>query len=180
MPRGLRNLPPGSVAHCVNRAIEGKPLFTRATEYEDFLRLIAWAKSRCPLRILAYCVMSNHWHFVLWSEFKGDISRFLHRLTATHAISWRKRTKTIGEGHVYKDRFYDSKVFTERYYYNLLRYVEQNPLRANLVHASRDWHWSSLRERLGDDRGIIQDGPADLPIEWPKIVDAHLADDEIR
>ena len=66
---------------------------------------------------------------------------------------------------------------------NVIRYVEQNPLRAHLVHASRDWRWSSLQERLGDDRGIIEDGPAPLPLEWPRIVDAHLPDeaiDEIR
>lgn len=124
--------------------------------------------------------MSNHWHFVFWVRTKGDVSKFLHRLTTTHAVGWRRRTRTIGEGHVYQDRFHDSKIFTERYYYNVLRYVEQNPLRANLVRASREWQWSSLQERLGNERGIIEDGPADLPSEWPKIVDEHLSDDDLE
>ena len=183
MARDLRRLPPGSVVHCVNRSNDGRFLFERRRDYEDFLRLVSWAKSRSVVRILAYCIMSNHCHFVFWISNQGDVSRFLHRLTTTHAVSWRKRTRTVGDGHVYKDRFHDSRIFSEAYYYNVLRYVEQNPLRAKLVHACREWGWSSLQERLGDDRGIIEDGPAPLPLDWHKIVDAQLpadAAEEIR
>ena len=179
MPRRLRNLPADSVVHVVNRGNDRRLLFERAQYYEDFLRMVSWAKARCAVRILAYCVMANHWHFVFWALGQGDVSRFLHRLTTTHAKSWRKRTGTTGCGHVYGDRFHDSKIFTERYYYNVMRYVEQNPLRANLVYASREWQWSSLAERLGEERGIIEDGPLALPKDWPSIVDAHLADDDM-
>src|SRR5690349_6183496 len=111
MPRDFRKLPPGSVVHCVNRGNDRRPLFERASDYEDFLRLVSWAKSRSAVRILAYCLMSNHWHFVFWVLQQGDVSRFLHRLTTTHAVSWRKRTHTVGDGHVYKDRFHDSRIF---------------------------------------------------------------------
>jgi putative transposase len=168
------------VVHCVNRGNDKRFLFQRAQDYEDFLRMVAWAKSRAAVRIIAYCVMANHWHFLFWVQCRGDVSRFLHLLTTTHAKSWRRRTNTVGCGHVYQDRFHDSKIFTERYYYNVLRYIEQNPFRAHLVRASRDWHWSSLRERLGDERGIIEDGPAPLPGDWPAIVDEHLAPDDME
>jgi putative transposase len=181
MPRSLRNLPPGSVVHCVNRGNDKRVLFDGAQEFEDFLRLVIWAKAQCAMRILAYCIMSNHWHFVLWSEYHGDVSRFLHRLTTTHAMGWRRRTDTVGFGHVYQHRFHDSKIFTEAHYYNVLRYVEQNPLRANLVRASRDWRWSSLQERLGNGRGIIlEDGPALLPLDWPACVDEHLSETTLQ
>jgi putative transposase len=180
MPRGLRNLPAGSVVHCVNRGNDKRLLFERVPHYEDFLRMVVWAKAQCPVRILAYCLMSNHWHFVFWVLCRGDVSRFLHRLTTTHAKSWRRRTRTVGLGHVYQNRFHDSKIFTEGYYYNVMRYVEQNPWRANLVHASRDWCWSSLHERLGRERGIIEEGPAPLPMEWPALVDQHLPEDAIQ
>ena len=180
MPRSLRNLPPGSVVHCVNRGNDKRVLFERAREYEDFLQLVLWAKAQCAVRILAYCIMSNHWHFVFWVESRGDVSRFLHRLTSTHARSWRLRTDTVGCGHVYQDRFHDSKIFTETYYYNVMRYVEQNPLRAKLVHASRDWRWSSLQERLGNGRGLLSEGPALLPMDWPMVVDEHLSESAIQ
>lgn len=175
MPRSLRNLPPGSVVHCVNRGNDKRFLFETAREFDDFLQLVAWAKSRCPVRIVAYCIMGNHWHFVIWVECKGDVSWFLHRLTTTHATSWRRRTGTVGLGHVYQDRFHSSKIFTEAYYYNVLRYVEQNPVRANLVCGSKDWRWSSLAERLGNGRCLLTEGPADLPLGWPELVDENLA-----
>lgn len=142
--------------------------------------MIVWAKAQSPVRILAYCIMPNHWHFVLWVLCRGDVSRFLHRLTTTHAKSWRRRTDTIGCGHVYQARFHDSKIFSEAYYFNVLRYVEQNPLRANLVQASRDWRWSSLQERLGNGRRIIEDGPAPLLFDWPAVVDEHLPEHSLQ
>lgn len=183
MARSLRNLPPGSVAHVVNRGNDKRLLFERACEYEDFLQLVQWAKGKSPVRIVAYCIMCNHWHFVIWAEVVGDVSRFLHRLTTTHAVSWRRRTGTVGCGHVYQDRFHGSRIFTERHYYNVLRYVEQNPLRAGLVRSARDWRWSSLGERLGNGRGLLDVDPVGVPVDWEATVDEALpaaAIEEVR
>ena len=183
MPRCWRNLPAGCVVHCVNRGNDKRLLFERAAEYEDFLDLVTWAKGQCAVRILAYCIMSNHWHFAFWPEREWEVSAFLHRLTTTHAVGWRKRTKTIGCGSVYQGRFKSRSVLSEGYYYNLLRYVEQNPLRANLVRSSKDWRWSSLAERRGNGRWILDDGPLALLPDWSATIDVPVDKrfvDEIR
>jgi putative transposase len=183
MCRSSRNLPVGSVVHVVNRGNDKRLLFERSREYEEFLGLVRWAKAICPVRIVAYCIMSNHWHFVFWVEVEWDVAAFLHRLTTTHAKRWRRKTNTVGQGHVYQDRFKGSSIFTERYYFNCLRYVEQNALTAGLVRSARDWRWSSLAERLGNGRGILDTDPVGLPIDWAERVDVRLAQcdaDEIR
>ena len=183
MPCRSRNLPVGCVVHVFNRGNDKRVLFKRAQEFEEFLRIVAWAKGSCPVRIVAYCIMSNHWHFVFWVEVEWDVSAFLHLLTTTHATRWRRRTQTIGEGHVYQGRFKSSTIFTERYYYTCLRYVEQNPIEAGLVRSARDWRWSSLGERLGNGRGILSADPIGLPLGWVELVDQPLAErdaDEIR
>jgi putative transposase len=183
MPSRSRNLPAGCVVHVVNRGNDKRALFERAEEFEEFLGLVAWAKTVCPVRIVAYCIMSNHWHFVFWVEIEWDVSAFLHRLTTTHAKRWRRRTGTEGNGHVYQDRFKGSSIFSERYYYNCLRYVEQNPLQAGLVRSAKEWRWSSLGERLGNGRGILSPDPAGLPLGWAELVDLPLEQpdvDEIR
>jgi putative transposase len=174
MPLRSRNLPVGTVAHVVNRGNDRRLLFERSQDFEEFLRLIVWAKALCPVRIVAYNIMSNHWHFVFWVEIEWDVSAFLHRLTSTHAIRWRRRTRTVGQGHVYQDRFKSSAIFSERYYYNCLRYVEQNAMKAGLVHRARDWRWSSLTERLGEERGILDADPVGLPLGWADLVDQPL------
>jgi putative transposase len=183
MPCSSRNLPVGSVVHVYNRGNDKRLLFERVRDFEEFLRLVAWAKAVCPVRIVAYCIMGNHWHFVFWVEVEWDVSAFLHRLTTTHAKRWRRNTDTIGYGHVYGDRFKASTIFNERYYLNCLRYVEQNPLAAGLVHSAKDWRWSSLAERLGNGRGILDPDPLGLPIDWCELVDQSLPEqdeEEIR
>jgi len=179
MPRFSRDLPTGCVVHVVNRGNDKRLLFERAQNFEEFLDLVAWAKSKCPVRIVAYCIMGNHWHFVFWVEVEWDVSAFLHRLTTTHATRWRRATDTVGHGHVYQDRFKSSKIFNERYYYNCLRYVEQNAWRAGLVHSSKDWRWSSLAERLGNDRNILDPDPLGTPADWVEAVDQPLPDCDI-
>lgn len=183
MPRHSRNLPPGSVVHIVNRGNDKRLLFENALEFEEFLRLVAWAKAVCPVRIVAYSIMSNHWHFVFWVEIEWDVSAFLHRLTTTHAMRWRRKTRTTGGGHVYQDRFKASSIFSERYYFNCLRYVEQNALTAGLVNSAKEWRWSSLAERLGNGRRILDPDPVGVPVGWTELVDNPLPEcdaDEVR
>ena len=174
MPRPLRFFPPGSVIHAVNRGNDKRNLFESAAEFEEFLELIAIAKAKRPLRIVAYCVMRNHWHFVVWAAVDGDISAFFHLLTTTHAIRRRKRTGTVGLGHVYQDRFKARPILTEAHYFNTLRYVEQNALRAGLVANASLWRWSSLYERIGANRDLLDPGPAPLPADWRTLVDEPL------
>jgi putative transposase len=183
MPRPLRFFPPGSVIHAVNRGNEKRNLFESAEEFDEFLELLAITKAKRPLRITAYCLMRNHWHLVVWAAVRGDVSAFFHLLTTTHAMRRRKRTGTVGLGHVYQDRFKARPILSEAHYYNTLRYVEQNPLRAGIVSSATLWRWSSLHERLGAHRALLDGGPAPLPEDWSSLVDQHLPDsilDEIR
>ena len=180
MPRPLRFLPAGSVHHVTNRGNDKRTLFETTRDFEEFLALIAWAKHRATIRITAYCLMRNHWHFALWPAENGQTQRFLHLLTTTHAIRRRRITCTIGHGHVYQDRYHAAAIWSEQYYLNVVRYIEANPLRANLVSSAAKWRWSSLFERLGHHRGILDDGPLTLPADWPAIVNACQPQDVVE
>src|SRR5687768_313410 len=105
MPRPLRFLPAGSVHHVVNRGNDKKTLFDRTRDFEEFLWLTAWAKQRAIIRIVAYVLMRNHWHFVLWPAAEGQTEKFQHLLTTTHAVRRRRITCTVGQGHIYQDRY---------------------------------------------------------------------------
>ena len=179
MPRPLRNLPAGSVHHIINRGNDKQTLFESTRDFEEFLKLIVWAKCRATIRIIAYVLMRNHWHFVLWPELSGQVQAFQHLLTTTHAIRRRRITCTVGHGHIYQDRYHARPIWTERYYINVVRYVEANPLRANLVSAAEKWRWSSLYERLGHPRGILDEGPMPLPADWLEIVNACQPEDVV-
>ena len=170
MPRPRRSIPPDSIVHILNRGNDRRLLFADERDFEQFLSFVFSAKMRIPTRIVAYSVMPNHWHFVIWAYSSTQVSRFMHRLTSAHAARVRAETGTVGQGHVYQGRFRAFLVDGEQHYFRLIRYVEGNPIRAGLARRAEEWPWSSLRERTGRPRGLVEAGPLRLPNGWPKLV----------
>ena len=180
MPRSLRILPGGSVVHALNRGNDRKALFERPEDFEDFLELVRIAKSKCTIRLLAYCLMPNHWHFVLWPRVDDDVTRFFAALTTLHAMQRRWRTGTIGYGHVYQNRYKAFWIDTDNYYFSAMSYVEGNAYRARLTERAQDWPWSSLHERNGNPRELVDPGPMPLPPDWTEQVNQPLPETTIE
>jgi putative transposase len=85
MGRPLRNSESGYVYHVLNRGNGGATIFHKDGDFAAFLRVLAETQEHVPdMRLLAYCLMSNHWHLVLWPQKDGDLSDFMHWLTLTH------------------------------------------------------------------------------------------------
>lgn len=159
----------GMVYHVLNRSNGGHPLFTADGDYKAFERVLIQAHEQVAMRTLAYCVMPNHWHFVLWPREDGDLSRFMGWLTLTHTQRWHAHRRTAGSGHVYQGRFKAFPVQTDAYFLTVCRYVERNPLRAKLVKKAELWRWSSLWSRLNNTDGatdMLHDWPVPIPNGW--------------
>ena len=105
MSRGPRQAPGGCVYHVLNRAVARLPLFEKPADYEAFLRVLAEALEQQPMRILAFILMPNHWHFVLWPEGDRDLSDFCRWLAHTHSMRWHAHYHTSGSGHIYQGRY---------------------------------------------------------------------------
>ncbi len=167
MPRSARCVPPESVVHIVNRGNDRRQLFGTPEDYDEFLDLFDLVRARNPVPVLAYALMPNHWHFLLWPRSPSALSQFLHSLTTRHAARFRRSSGTVGGGHVYQARFRSTVVRDAVQYVRTVRYVETNPLRAKLVGRAEDWPWTSLFERLRAPRRLV-DGPVALPsaVEW--------------
>jgi putative transposase len=133
------------VYHGLNRANFRSPLFKKPGHYEDFLGLVEESLSFVPMRILAYCLMPNHWHLVLYPRADGDLSKFMQRITLTHTQRYHAQARTVGYGHLYQGRYKSLPVEQDNHFLALVRYVERNAQRAALVKKAEDWPWSSLR-----------------------------------
>ena len=83
------------------------------------------AHQRHPIPILAWCIMSNHWHFVVRPRRDGELSRFFGYLGLTHAARWQAAHNAAGMGHVYQGRFKNFMVQQDAHLLTVLRYVEQ-------------------------------------------------------
>lgn len=165
------------VYHALNRASDGLQLFDASGDYDAFEAAIAEALEQVPMRIISYCVMPNHWHFVLWPQDDDDLSRFMHWLTMTHAKRWRSFRGSTGRGHVYQGAFRSFPVQSDWHFLTVCRYVERNALRAGLVGRAEDWRWCSLfRRHQGDAkaRSLLNDGPLGWPDDWLSHVNMPL------
>jgi putative transposase len=169
-----RVAPGGLPFHVLNRSVGRRTVFESAADYEAFIDNVAETLQTRRMRICGYCVMPNHWHMVLWPERDGDLSVFLQHLTNLHVKRWKRAHDEIGFGHLYQGRFKSFPIQTTDYFQAVVRYVERNPLRANLVARAEAWPWSSLGQAT--PAGPIPlsawpvPGPADrhrdLWIEW--------------
>ena len=109
-----------------------------------FERVLDEAVARTGIRLLSYCVMRNHWHLVVWPEVDGQLSKFVGWLTLTHTQRWHAHRQSAGLGHLYQGRFKSFPIQNDEHFLTVCRYVERNPLRANLVRHAEEWRWSSL------------------------------------
>jgi putative transposase len=183
MPRSARIAPGGIVYHALNRAVARLPLFEKEADYGAFDRVLHEAHQRTPTRILAYCVMPNHWHFVLWPKADGELTRFLRWLTLTHTMRWQAHHHTGGTGHLYQGRFKAFPVQSDEHLLTVLRYVERNAVRANLVKRAEDWTWSSAwRRTQADDelKSLLSRWPIDSPPDWAARVNQPMTDQELE
>ncbi len=127
------------------------------------------------MRIIAYCLMPNPWHLLLWPEHDGDLSPFLQWITAMHAQRFRKATNTIGQGAVYQSRFDAVGVTDLIHLLTVWRYVERNPVKASLVKRAEEWNWSSAAHIPdGPDELRLDPAPISRPPEWLTIINQDV------
>lgn len=154
-------------------------LFESEADYAAFMRVVEETLRVAPIRICAYCLLPNHWHFVLWPEHDGDLSDFMQRMTNMHTQRWQRAKGRVGFGHLYQGRFKSFPVETDDHFYRLVRYVERNALRAGLVERAEDWPWSSLRSRFSERTSLLAGWPLPEPSDWRCQVNAPQAEAEL-
>lgn len=157
------------VFHALNRGNAGTQIFYEPDDYLAFESVLADARERTGMRVLAYCLMPNHWHLVLWPKQDGDLSRFMGWLTLTHTQRWHAYYQTTGSGHVYQGRFKSFPIQADDHFLTVCRYVERNALRANLCEQAEEWRWSSLYHRVQKDEfatKVLSDWPVPRPRQW--------------
>ena len=177
MPRTARAIVGGICYHVINRGNARATVYHEARDYIAFLTLMILASERIPMRVLAYCLMPNHFHLVLSSYCDGDISRWMHWLLTSHT----KRHHRIhnSSGRIWQGRFKAFPIQQDRHLLTVLRYVERNPLRANLVRRAADWRWSSLADDSAGLKLRLSDCPVAKPRNWREFVDQPQTQTEI-
>lgn len=164
--------------HVINRGNGQAEVFHKDGDYAAFIKLMAEANERLPLRILGYALMPNHFHLVLWPRGDGDLSRWMQWLLTSQVRRYHRHYQ--GSGHVWQGRFKAFPIEQDEHLLTVLRYVERNPLRAKLVRRAEAWPWSSLSWRPTDEcPQLLSDWPVPRPRNWVAMVNAAQTEAEL-
>src|SRR5438093_11434847 len=148
MARRLRILERDGIYNVGSRGNNKETMFRDATDWMEFLRLLAKVSIRYRWEGWAYCLMGNHFHLVVQLPHLC-LSEGMQLLNAGYAIRTNIRYKRTG--HLVRNRFYSQQVESEAHLLELCRYVVLNPVRAGLCRPPADWPWSSYRATAGLD-----------------------------
>ena len=141
MPRRPRLQAPGLPVHIIQRGNNRQACFFAEEDMQLFLEHLAKLAKRFRCALHAYVLMTNHFHLLLTPEFASGPSllmKFLGQRYVQYVNRTYKRSGSLWEG-----RFRASLVQTEQYLLSCYRYIEMNPVRANMVKHPQDYQWSS-------------------------------------
>ena len=166
--------------HVLNRGDHRETLFHRRDDYIGFLEMTAEAAARIPMRILAYCIMRNHFHFLLWPFAGADLPWFMHMLMTLHINRHVRRHPPASPGHIYQDRYKNGLVETGRSIMSVARYVEANALAAGIVKRAADYPWSSASPLASHpDRPILSEWPIPKSADWLTLLNLRTPAQEL-
>lgn len=156
MPRTSRVVAVGYPHHITQRGNYGQNIFETP---KDYLQYLAWLKEyseKYSFHVWAYCIMSNHVHFVGVPMENDSLARTFNALHQRYSLYFNKKKDV--KGHLWQGRFY-SCALDERHLHAAVRYVENNPVKAEIVREAHDYQWSSAQAHVfGEPDEILSDG----------------------
>ena len=146
MPRPLRFQYPGALYHVTARGVQQAAIFIDDEDRVSLLANLANALRACDAKAFAFCLMDNHYHFVLQTH-QANLSGLMHRVNSVYSSTFNRRHGRCG--HLFEGRFKALHVDRDAYLLEVCRYVELNPVRAGMVGQPEQWRWSSYRSNTG-------------------------------
>lgn len=140
MSRTARVVVPGIPLHITQRGTRRFDVFRDEADRLEFIKLLSNCSRQFQLSILAWCLMTNHVHFVAIPERVDSVYRVFHRVNGIYAKCFNARNRFVG--HLWQERP-NTSVLDESHLWNAIRYVERNPVRARMVANAADYRWSS-------------------------------------
>lgn len=141
MTRKARELVNGGIYHVFNRGNDKMDLFRDPMDFRCFRNRLWKIKQALGFQIFHYCLMTNHFHFLLRVLKGSDLPSLMLRLQLSYALYFKKKYEFVG--HVYQERFRSPRIAEDSYYLQCGRYIEQNPIQAGLVKEPWTYGYSS-------------------------------------
>ncbi len=126
--------------HIINRGVARSNIYLKDKDFESFLVIVQIAKERYNFTVHSLCLMDNHYHLLLETKY-DNLSLIMRQINSKYAQYFNREYKRVGP--LWQGRFKSWFVYDDKYLYILFRYIEQNPIKANIVKSCEEYNWSS-------------------------------------
>lgn len=158
MPRIARILPETGIFHILARGNNRQKVFRDSEDYKYYLYILGLYKEEHKFLLYHYCLMSNHIHLILETTPQTYLSKLMKQINLRYLYHFRARYKYYG--HFWQGRFKSLLIDKDNYLIVCGRYIEMNPLRANMVKSLEDYPWSSYKfYACGEKNDLIDSDP---------------------
>ena len=147
MPRIRRMKSRSGIYHVMARGTDKQLIFEDTRDYIFFRKLVFKYSKEQNISIIAYCLMSNHFHLLVKDE-NGELSLFMKKLQLTYVKYFNVKYERCG--HLFQDRFRSECVENDRYLLTVFRYILNNPVKAGIC-SVEEYMWSSYSDYFDED-----------------------------
>ncbi len=153
MPRQSRKLSKTGIYHVMMRGNERKDIFQDEEDKTRFIDTLFEKKKDNAFSLYAYCAMDNHTHLLIKEE-KDPIARIIKRIGTSYAHYYNRKHKRVG--HVFQDRFKSEEIKSDGQLLEVIRYIHNNPVKANIVKNALEYKWSSYNEYINQKNSAFE------------------------
>ena len=155
MPRRGEEFVKGEYYHIYNRGVARGAVFFVPGNYEYCLRLIKRSMGEYAVKVIAYCLMPNHYHFLLRQEGDSSLAAFIAVVFNAYVQAVNKQQQRHGT--LFEGRYRHARVDSDEYLAQLCRYIHLNPVYAGLVRQPDEWPYSNYQDWLSLRAGTLKD-----------------------
>jgi putative transposase len=146
MPRQPRVVAPGYPHHVTQRGNNRESVFLDRQDYQKYLELLKVFTVKHQAQVVSYCLMPNHVHLLIVPENHESLSQSVGITNLTYTQYFNQRYKRTGR--IWQNRFFSCVVSKDAYFWSVVRYIEQNPVKAGIVKDELTYQWSSVHARI--------------------------------
>ncbi|NPA73819.1 MAG: transposase [Epsilonproteobacteria bacterium] len=134
--------------HVYNRGVERRDIFLEDSDKDKFLDIVCEISLHYDFAIHSYTLMDNHYHLLLENK-RDNLSDGMRRINSSYAQYFNKKYKRVG--HLWQDRFKSWYILNDEYLLTLFRYIESNPIKANISKKFGEYKYTLLYDILNNN-----------------------------
>ena len=146
---------PDHYYHIYNRGAHKADIFRDDYDFTFLLKLLKKKAKEFDISVIAYCLMSNHYHFLLRQNGTATISQFMQAVFNIYSKAFNSKYQLSGT--LFEGPFRAIMVKDKQYLTHLCRYIHLNPIEADMVVVPEQWHYSNYLEFIGKRNGKLID-----------------------